>query len=171
MKNPNDDSWFILCSKPKQEFIVKNNMNQLGIEVYLPLYLKEKKKEKQKIEVVAPLFSGYVFARFKIEEMYHKVRYTRGVKTVLGNQNYLLTLNNEKIQDIKRRENEGLVTLHKKKNQFTPGDKVLIDEGDFDGWEGIFYEELPDKKRAIILLTSVSYSSKLIIPKKILKPC
>ena len=44
----------------------------------------------------------------------------------------------------------------------------MIDEGDFEGWEGIFQEELPDRERAIILLTNVKFSSKLILPKKYL---
>ena len=54
------------------------------------------------------------------------------------------------------------------KTSFRKGDRILIDEGDFEGWEGIFQEELPDRERAIILLTNVQFSSKLILPKKYL---
>ncbi|MCJ7524729.1 MAG: hypothetical protein MUP71_05830, partial [Candidatus Aminicenantes bacterium] len=74
----------------------------------------------------------------------------------------------EKIRDIKSRENNGLVVLRKREESFSKGDKILIDEGDFEGWEGIFQEELPDRERAIIMLTNVKFSSKLILPKKYL---
>lgn len=163
------DSWFIICTKPKKEFISEKNLKSLGAIVYLPLYYNRKKKDKKKVEVLAPLFSGYLFAQFSIKDLYHKVRYTRGVKSILGNNQYLWTLDSDKIEDIKSRENNGIVVLKKREDNFKNGDRILIDEGDFDGWEGIFYEELPDKERAIIMLTNVSYSSKLIVPKKFLR--
>ena len=166
--NKNLGGWFIVSTKPKKEFIIKNNFDRMGIHNYLPLFLQEKKKNKQKIKVVVPLFTGYIFARFDVTEKYNKIRYTRGVKSILGNQQYLFSLSEEKIEDMKSREKDGYVTLVQKPKVFKKGDRVLIDEGDFDGWEGIFYEEMPDKQRAVIMLTSVSFSNKLIIPKKFL---
>jgi len=162
-------SWFIISTKPKQEFIAEQSLKSLGANVYLPLYFKKVKKNKEKIEVISPLFSGYLFAQFSVMEMYHKVRYTRGVKSVLGNNECLWTINSKKIEDIKEREDNGIVTLKKREEKFQCGDKILIDEGDFDGWEGVFYEELPDHERAIIMLTNVSYTSKLIVLKKYLR--
>jgi len=162
-------AWCIISTKPRQEFLAEKNLKSLGADVYLPLYKKKKKKHKLKIEIISPLFSGYIFAKFSIHDMYHKVRYTKGVKSVLGNNQYLWTLDAEKIKDIQSNEKNGVVILKKRENHFKNGDRILIDEGDFDGWEGIFCEELPDKERAIIMLTSVSYSSKLIVPKKFLR--
>jgi hypothetical protein len=81
----------------------------------------------------------------------------------------LWTINSEKIEDIRERETNGIVTLKRREDKFKCGDRILIDEGDFDGWEGVFYEELPDHERAIIMLTNVSYTSKLIVSKKFLR--
>jgi len=162
-------SWFIISTKPKQEFIAEQALKQLGATVYLPLYFKKVKKNKEKVEVLSPLFSGYLFAQFSVMELFHKVRYTRGVKSVLGNNECLWTINNRKIEDIKCRERNGIVTMKKREEKFKCGDRILIDEGDFDGWEGVFYEELPDHQRAIIMLTNVSYTSKLIVLKKYLR--
>ncbi len=161
--------WFIISTKPKQEFVAERNLKMLGAEVYLPIYFKKIKKNKEKIEVIAPLFSGYLFAQFSIEDLYHSVIYTRGVKNVLGNSEGLWTIEGRKVDDIKLRENNGVVTLIKRKPNFKKGDRITIDEGDFDGWEGIFYEELPDRQRAVILLTNVGYSSRLIVMKRYLK--
>lgn len=164
-----EDPWFIINTKPKQEFVAEKNLKSLGVIVYLPVYKKKIKKDKKKVEVISSLFSGYLFAKFSVNQYYHKVRYTRGVKLVLGNNEYLWTIENGKIKDIKSRERSGVVVLKRRKNNFKKGDNILIDEGDFDGWEGIFFEELPDKERAIIMLTNVRYSSKMIVPKKYLK--
>ncbi len=162
-------SWFIISTKPKQEFIAEEALKTMGITVYLPLYFKRIKKNKEKIEIISPLFSGYIFAQFSIIDQYHKVRYTRGVKSVLGNNDCLWTISDQKIEDIKCREDNGIVQLKKRDDAFKCGDSILIDEGDFDGWEGVFYEELPDNERAIIMLTNVSYTSKLIVLKKYLR--
>ncbi|MCK4764798.1 MAG: hypothetical protein KAW12_21550 [Candidatus Aminicenantes bacterium] len=160
--------WFIISTKPKQEFAAERNLKLLGAEVYLPIYYKRIKKNKEKVEVISPLFSGYLFAQFTVSKLYHSVIYTRGVKAVLGNRDGLWTIDYEKVEDIKLRENNGVVVLKKTCPEFSKGDRVLIDEGDFDGWEGIFYEDLPDQQRAIILLTNVGFSSKLIVHKKFL---
>lgn len=161
--------WFIISTKPKQEFIAEQALKALGATVYLPLYFKKIKKNKEKVDVLSPLFSGYLFAQFSVLDMYHKVRFTRGVKSVLGNNNCLWTLTDEKIADIKGREDNGIVMMKRGGDQFKCGDRIAIDEGDFDGWEGVFYEELPDNERAIIMLTNVSYTSKLIVLKKYLR--
>ena len=170
MSNMGSCGWFIISTKPKQEFVAEKSLKSLGANVYLPLYQKRIKRNHEKKEVISPLFSGYLFAQFSVIEMYHKVRYTRGVKSVLGNTEGLWTINEKKIEDIKLREdNDGIVTLVRSEEKFKSGDRIMIDEGDFDGWEGVFCEELPDKERAVIMLTNVSYTSKLIVLKRYLK--
>jgi transcriptional antiterminator RfaH len=168
MKDNGSSDWCIIHSKPKQEFCAEKNLRSLNINVYLPVYLNKIKKNKTKIDRISPLFSGYLFAQFDIHNFYQKVKYTKGVKSILGYNEYLWTIANEKIQDIKSHENSGIVILRKREDLFHKGDRILIDEGDFEGWEGIFQEELPDRERAIIMLTNVKFSSKLILPKKYL---
>jgi len=168
MKDNRGSDWCIIQSKPKQEFCVEKNLKSLDINVYLPVYMKKVKKNKIKIEQLSPLFGGYLFAQFNIDDSYQKVKYTRGVKSILGRNEYLWTIADEKIQDIRAHESNGLVVLKKREDRFRRGDRIVIDEGDFEGWEGIFQEELPDRERAIILLTNVKFSSKLILPKKYL---
>jgi transcriptional antiterminator RfaH len=168
MKDNDSSDWCIIHSKPKQEFCAEKNLKLLDINVYLPVYMKKIKKNKIKIDRIAPLFSGYLFAQFNIYDFYQKVKYTKGVKNILGYNEYLWTIADDKIRDIRLRENNGIVILRKREDSFQKGDRIFIDEGDFEGWEGIFQEELPDRERAIIMLTNVKFSSKLILPKKYL---
>ena len=165
MQNVTDNCWYVLNVKPKQEAIAETNLKKLGIEVYMPLYYKTVKKNKEKVDVISPLFSGYIFARFDLIEFYHKVIYTRGVKSVLGNTTTLWVLDNKKIEEIKNRENNGIITLKRKYDSFLKGDRVIVDEGSLDGWEGIFFEELPDRDRVTILLTSMGFTGKMTVPR------
>jgi len=160
--------WYVINTKPRQEFVAERNLKMLGAQVYLPIYFKSVKKYKEKLEVVSPLFTGYLFAQFSVDKLYHSVIYTRGVKCVLGTRDCLWTIEPDKVQDIRHREDNGVVVLQRSWNRFEKGDKILIDEGEFDGWEGIFFEELPDKQRAVIMLTNLGYSSKMIVEKKCL---
>ena len=161
--------WYILSIKPKQDQTVIKNLDILGVQHYLPLYQKKKKIKKTKSDVVVPLFPGYLFCRFEFDEHYQKIRYTRGVKKVLGNKQSLWVISDEKIEDIRDREQDGLVVLKKVEEKFEKGVKIIVDEGDFDGWEGIFVEDIPDEKRAVILLTNVNFTTRLTLPKEYLK--
>ena len=161
--------WYILSIKPKQEQIVIKNLDILGVQSYLPLYQRKKKVKKTKTDVVVPLFPGYLFCRFEFDEHYQKIRYTRGVKKVLGNKQSLWVIADEKIDDIRNREQGGLVVLKKVEEKFEKGAPIVVDDGDFDGWEGIFVEDIPDEKRAVILLTNVNFTTRLTLPKEYLK--
>lgn len=161
--------WYILSIKPKQENTVRKNLDILGVEHYLPLFKKKKKVKKTKTDVVVPLFPGYLFCRFIFDEHYQKIRYTRGVKKVLGNKQSLWVMEDEKIRDIRQREEDGLVVMKKVEKTFEKGAPIVVDEGDFDGWEGIFLEDIPDEKRAVILLTNVNFTTKLTLPREYLE--
>jgi len=168
MQEESKNPWYILNVKPNQELLAEINLKQLGVEVYVPLFYKTVKKGKKKVKIIKPLFSGYIFARFDLIKYYHKVIYTKGVKKLLGNSNSIWFLSEKKINEIRNREKNGVIELIKKDEKFSKGDKVLIDEGSFDGWEGIFYEELPDKERVVILLTSLGFSSKMTVSRNTL---
>jgi len=109
------DSWFVINAKPKQEFIAEKSLKSFGATVYLPLLKKRIKKNKKKIKVITPLFNGYLFAQFSIEDLYHKIRFAKGVKKILGSNNSIWTIDNNKIEDIKSRESDGIVVLRIKK--------------------------------------------------------
>ena len=98
--------WYILSIKPKQEQSVIKNLNIMGVESYLPLYKKKKKVKKEKTDVIVPLFPGYLFCRFDFDDHYQKIRYTRGVKKVLGNKQSLWIIDKDKVEERHRHRYE-----------------------------------------------------------------
>ena len=67
-------SWFVIYTKPLQEFRAKENLENLGLEVYLPLRLTEKVVSGAFVIDSEPLFPRYIFARndgFVFQKMMH----------------------------------------------------------------------------------------------------
>jgi transcriptional antiterminator RfaH len=154
-------AWFVLNTKPKKEFQVERMFEQGGIDFYCPRYIQETREK--------PFFSGYGFIYFDHPAQYRLVRYTRGVKRIIGNDEGPIPIPEEIIRRIKLREINGYIELEKYGEIPDIGDEIEIMEGPMKGLRGIFRRELTDKDRVVILLNYVSYQGQLIIEKKKLK--
>jgi transcription antitermination factor NusG len=154
-------NWFVINTKPKKEFQVERLFHEGGIDFYCPRYIHETRSK--------PFFSGYGFIYFEYPEQYKLVRYTRGVKRVIGNQEGPIPIPEEIIQQIKQREVNGYIELEKYGEVPEMGDEIEIMEGPMKGLRGMFRKEMTDKERVIVLLNYVSYQGQLIIEKKKLK--
>lgn len=155
------ESWFVLNTKPKKEYQVERLFTEGGIRVYFPKYLHEKK--------VKPFFPGYGFIYFDFPAQYQLVRYTRGVKRVIGHDVGPIPLEIGIIEKIKSRELEGYIELNKFGLNPEIGDEIEVMEGPLKGMRGLFHRELTDKERVLILLNYVSYQGQMIIEKKKLR--
>ncbi|MCD6517185.1 MAG: hypothetical protein J7L72_07185 [Candidatus Aminicenantes bacterium] len=153
--------WFVLNTKPKKEFQVERLFQEGGFEVYNPKYKQEKK--------ILPFFSGYEFLYFDYPDQYKKVKYTRGVKRIVGNKEGPIPVSETIIEEIRKREINGFIELDKYGSEPEVGDEVQIMEGPMKGLKGIFKKGLNPKERALVLMNYVSYQGHVIIEKKKLK--
>lgn len=153
--------WFVLNTKPKKEFHVEKIFKEAGFKIYNPKYSQENR--------IMPFFSGYEFIQFDHPSQYRLVKYTRGVKKVIGNEGGPIPIPASVIQEIKAREMNGLIELDKYGLEPEVGDEIQIMEGPLKGLKGIFKKELTQKERVLILLNYVSYQGQLIIEKKKMK--
>lgn len=155
------ENWFVLNSKPKKEFHVEKLFTAGGIKIYNPKYMHENK--------IKPFFPGYGFIFFDFPSQYQLVRYTRGVKRVVGSKEGPIPVPEEIILSIKSREIDGLIELYKYGEEPEVGDEIEVVEGPLKGLRGVFKRELSDSERVLILLNYVTYQGKLLIEKKKLK--
>ena len=155
------ENWYVLNTKPKKEFQVEKLFFEGGIKIYNPKYLHENK--------VKSFFSGYEFIYFDYPTQYQLVKYTRGVKKVVGNQEGPIPISKNVIEEIKAREVNGFIELNKYGEEPEEGSEIEVMEGPMKGLRGIFKKEHTDKERVMILLNYVSYQGQLIIEKKKLK--
>src|SRR5262245_42907209 len=78
-------SWYAIHTHPKQENRDERNLKALGVETYFPSMRDCRFNEltSEPSYFIKPLFPGYLFARFAPNSLLHKVRFTRGVHSVV----------------------------------------------------------------------------------------
>jgi len=153
--------WYVINTKPKKEGQVEKLFEEGGFTIYCPKYLREKR--------VGPFFPGYAFLRFEFPEQFQMVKYTRGVKRVVGNDDGPTPIPEEIVLGIKARERDGLIVFEKYGQEPAIGDEIEVVEGPLKGLKGIFRKEVGDSDRVMILLNYVSYQGILLIEKRKLK--
>ncbi len=155
-------NWYVISTKPKKETQVERIFGQADFEIYCPKYLKDGRR-------IEPFFPGYAFLRFEYPGEFNLVKYTRGVKMIIGNDTGPVPIPGETILGIKAREADGLIVLGRHGEEPSVGDDIEVAEGPLKGLKGIFRKELPDKERVMILLNYVSYQGVLLIERGKLK--
>jgi transcription antitermination factor NusG len=153
--------WYVLNTKPKKEAQVERLFSEGGFTVYCPKYRREKR--------VSPFFPGYAFIRFDFPEQFQMVKFTRGVKRVVGTDDGPTPVPEELVQGIRARERDGLIVLERYGEDPAVGDEIEVVEGPLKGLKGIFRKECGDSERVMILLNYVSYQGMLLIEKSKLK--
>lgn len=153
--------WFVINIKPKKELQVARLFSEGGFNCYIPVFRQDRR--------VTPFFPGYGFLQFAFPDDFQTVRYTRGVKRVVGGQNGPIPVPDEAVSGIKAREIDGLIELEKHGEAPAVGDEIEVAEGPLKGLRGVFQKELGDKDRVMILLSYVSYQGQLLIEKDKLK--
>jgi transcriptional antiterminator RfaH len=153
--------WYVVNTKPKKEGQVERLFIEGGFTIYCPKYVHEKR--------CGPFFPGYAFLQFEFPEQYQMVKYTRGVKRVVGNDDGPTPIPEELVLGIKSRERDGLVVFEKYGEEPVAGDEIEVVEGPLKGLKGIFRKEVGASERVMILLNYVSYQGMLLIEKDKLK--
>ena len=154
-------NWFVLNTKPKKEFHVEKIFTEAGFRIYNPKYKQD--------ERIKPFFPGYEFILFDFPEQYRLVKYTRGVKKIVGTEEGPTPIPEEVLDALKAREVDGLIEFLKYGEEPGLGDEIEVVEGPLKGLKGIFKRELSDADRVLILLNYVSYQGQLVIERKKLK--
>jgi transcriptional antiterminator RfaH len=158
--------WYVVNTKPRNEERAANNLINGGIEVLAPRLKLRKYKDGKFIQVVEPMFPSYIFVRFHPVDEFRMVKYARGVKTIVHFGGQIVPLQDEMIEFIKTRLDDGVAAIQKP--SISKGDKILIKDGPFKGFSGIFESELDGKERVAILLDGVNYCAKMEIDRDLI---
>jgi len=153
--------WYVVATKPRNEDRAAMNLLNGGIEVLAPRLKLRKFKDGKFVEVIEPMFPGYIFVRFHPVDEFRMVKYARGVKTIVHFGGKIVPLQDDMIELIRTRLENGVASIQKQK--IDKGEKILIKDGPFKGFSGIFESELDGKERVAILLEGVNYCAKMEI--------
>jgi transcriptional antiterminator RfaH len=161
--------WYVLHTNPRQEMRVESNLQAWGVEVYLPK-IKERHLNQHNNKytwLIKPLFLRYLFARFRFNVYGPKIRYTRGVRQVVGFGETPLPIDDEIIELIRSRHDElGYIKLA---DEIRPGDEVVVKDGVFKGIHGIFERNMSNSDRVMILLKSIQFQAHIVVGRDALR--
>ncbi len=156
--------WYVIHTHPRQEDRTEANLTSWGVETFVPRYRSRLMKQSRSRPSYSarPLFNGYIFARFASQaDVFHKVRYTRGVHSIVSIGKSPVALEEGIIEIMMSRlDGDGFVKLD---DEIKPGDDVVVSDGVFGGFVGVFDRRIKDSERVIILLKSV-YQFRVVVP-------
>ena len=161
--------WYVIHTHSRQEERAASNLRVQKVEVFSPKFLKRQYNEftGNPSYLSRPLFPGYIFGRLNIEALLHKVRYTRGVHSLVSFNNRPMPVDDELITLMQARLTEdGFIKMDE---DLKPGDKVVIREGMFKIFTGVFEAARLDTDRVTILLNTINYSFRALVNKDLVK--
>ncbi|MCI0389700.1 MAG: hypothetical protein MOB07_13190 [Acidobacteria bacterium] len=151
--------WYAIRTHPKQESRAESNLNAWKVETFFPRIRDCRFNEFTGAPsyFIKPLFPGYLFARFALNSMLHKVRFTRGVHSVVCVGGDPAPVDDRVIEAIVAQiDGSGFVKIG---DDLEPGAKVLIQAGPFKGLTGIFERGASAEDRIKILLDCVCFQA------------
>ena len=160
--------WYCIYTKPGlEEFVTIQFNQQTGIEVFNPKIRKKRYLRGRMTVAEEKLFPCYLFARFDLSRYYRMVKYTRGVRSLVGDRGgNPYSVDENLITFLKSKMNDGFIRLDPP--HFEPGEQVTITDGPLKGLMGIFQKELLVKERVMILLNTISYQARMEIDREFL---
>jgi transcriptional antiterminator RfaH len=147
-------NWYLIYTKPRNEDNVSKKFIDVGYEILNPKFKNRKYHRRRLQEVISPLFPCYIFIKFDNIKDYHFIKYTRGVRRIVGTEKTPTIVPEEIITSIQRRMEQGIITI--KPSKFKSGEEVVIKGGAFQGFEAIFERELKGIERVSILLKAIN---------------
>lgn len=147
-------SWYAVQTKNRKEKLVTCQLRDRGIPYYLPRLLVPRKDGTR----VESLFPNYLFARVSSVDESVRVRYTPGVRRLVGYGDEPFPVDDELIELFRSREGEEGYVRPSKVFRFKENDRVRIKGGVLQGLEAIFRRYVPAKRRVQVLLTLLGRS-------------
>ena len=156
------NSWYVVQTKPRQEFRAEAHLRNQGFRCVLPTLQAEKIRRGKRVLANEPLFARYLFIELgAADARWSVLRSTRGVTHLV------------KFGGVPARLPSGWIDVFQHQTTaprklFESGQRVVVTQGPFSGLEGIY--QMPDgESRAIVLLELLSKPCKGAFPVEALR--
>ncbi len=164
--------WYLIHSKPKQEYRAYEHLENQGFDVYLPQLQSFKLKKGKQEKEIEPLFPRYLFIQLnETSSAWHKIHSTRGVNGLVRFSDFPAEVPEALIKDLQNQANpDGIIdNTAEFRSIFNSGDLVTITEGSFIGLEAIVKEQDGDQ-RVNILITMLGRQQNIRVPLSAVTP-
>ena len=158
--------WYALHVRTRFEKVVARNLQSKGFEEFLPLYRRTSNWSDRKKVIELPLFPGYVFCRFNVQNRL-PILTIPGVNAIVGIGKTLMPVEEREINDIR--------AVLDSNSRFEPwpflqiGQRVCVEYGPLAGTQGIV-TMLKNQCRLVISVNLLQRSVAVEIDRDCLKP-
>lgn len=162
--------WYACYTRARHEKQVEAQLRQRGLDSYLPVVKQVRQWSDRKKAVQFPLFPSYVFGRFTLSEV-HAVLTTPGVSTIVRANGYPTPIPAGDLENV-RRFVAAIAELGLDPDPrpfLTEGQWVRVQEGPFEGVEGVVVERR-GRKRVLVGLAVIGQGLEVDIDTRLLKP-
>jgi transcriptional antiterminator RfaH len=162
-------SWYLIQTKPRSEQLAKENLERQGYDTYLPLILGRARKRGKTIKLIQPMFPRYLFIHLSDQtDDWGPIRSTLGVSTLV--RFGMIPAKVPEILISRLKQNENSIGIHELPSKvLSPGDKLLIVEGPFEGYEATLFSQ-KSNDRVIVLLKIAENFVKVKLEQSIIEP-
>ena len=152
-------SWYVVQSKPQQEFVAVKNLERQGYRTYLPKISLSKRRGGKVVSQIEAMFPRYFFINLSSQtDNWGPIRSTIGVSGLVR-----FGLNPAKVPDFLIQglvDGEDEAGVHvEAAREFTKGDKVRIVDGPFEGYEAIFKVKQASERALVLLNIAEQYAN------------
>lgn len=144
--------WIAVGTHPHRELVATHHLARQGFDTYCPMIRRSVSHARRKLEVVRPLFPGYIFAATDPHlALWRPVLSTVGVRSIVRCGEQPSTIDGQFIQALKRREIDGAIA--RGGYRFEIGQIVEIARGPFERLIGTIVEM--DERARLVVLTDL----------------
>jgi transcription antitermination factor NusG len=145
---PSTPQWFAIRTRSRHEKLVASQLEQQGIEFFLPLISRTHRWSDRVKQVDLPLFSGYAFTRLSLTGPDRlRVLRTQGVVNFVGMHGSAIPIPDSQIDDVRQLLSSKVP--FRERPFLRIGQKVRIRGGALEGLEGILLAENGDRSLVI----------------------
>ncbi len=158
-KEVDNAPWYVVHSRPRRELMVASLLGEYETtNVFLPEVWQHRKQGKR----LVPLFPGYLFAQIDLERYPTSIiRRTPGVIKLVSHDYQPQLVADAVVRSLQERvsqlNNQGGLLPH----TFSEGDRVLFNEGPFQGLEAVFAGPMHPSERVQVLLHFLGQEQKI----------
>jgi transcriptional antiterminator RfaH len=153
-------AWFVVRSKPRKEQLAVDGLARRGVTGYCPWILEPVGWTNEWATV--PLFPGYLFVEIRLEDSYHTVLWTPGVKNFVAFGSVPVPVQPDVVRFLQDEGGEDGVI--RPVSKLRSGQRVRIRRGPFAGLVGIIERPCPERGRIRVLMDFLRQGTVVDVP-------
>jgi transcription antitermination factor NusG len=143
---PRSKEWYALVVRPNWAFKVRDRLNQIGIEQWVPTFIETVRWSDRTKTVERQLFPGYLFVRATAGEIPTVLELT-GVTEILPSAMRPIAITDEEITNLRAAIASQPTGV---RGPYVAGTRVSIESGPLSGASGIVVEAARQKVRVLV---------------------